>query len=471
MYDAQHMTGARRPSSRSLNAVFVGVLCTLLLACDIELAPARLAPTSEAPAPTVQVEVPPTPIPPTNTPTVPPTAVPQPTDTPAPPSPSATPSATTPAVLYVGNTEGDGVYLRRSPQLADRLKAWPDGTALLVIEADVEGEGGRWRRVRLPDGTEGYVPAQYTLSTVTPTATSPPATPTPLRRPDDLRQVLVLEVVDGDTVEVQFGGEVARLRLLGIDAPETVAPGQPVQCFGPEAALKVHELLSGQVLALEADPSQGERDADGRLLRFAWLTDGRLANHELLVQGYAHAVSTAPPHRYQADFLLAEQQARDQARGFWAPDTCAGDTTRPANQTTLGPITSPTSTLQISAVLTPVTPTQAPVVRIASATPAATQTATPTPQPTPLAITDQPGTVARGSPVSVAAQVMPGAPCLITVVYDSGPSRAAGLQPKVADAEGEVAWSWTVETAAPVGRWPVHILCGRQSGTTYLTVP
>jgi micrococcal nuclease len=137
----------------------------------------------------------------------------------------------------------------------------------------------------------------------------------------------VVRVVDGDTVDVSPGG---RIRLIGIDTPETVDPRKPVQCFGREASAKAHKLLDDKTIALEADPSQGERDRYGRLLRYIWLPDGRLFNLEMIAQGYAHEYTYATPYKYQTPFKQAERTAREQNRGLWAPTTCAGNTTQAA---------------------------------------------------------------------------------------------------------------------------------------------
>jgi uncharacterized protein YgiM (DUF1202 family) len=64
----------------------------------------------------------------------------------------------------VGNTDGDGVFLRRTPSLNDRLTAYVDGTELVAIGADVTAEGELWHHVRAPDGQTGYVPAKYTVA-------------------------------------------------------------------------------------------------------------------------------------------------------------------------------------------------------------------------------------------------------------------------------------------------------------------
>jgi len=68
-------------------------------------------------------------------------------------------------VVYVGNTDGEGVFIRKTPVMDDKIRAYADGTALTIIGDDVDGDGQHWKHVRTPDGLEGYVPAQYTTST------------------------------------------------------------------------------------------------------------------------------------------------------------------------------------------------------------------------------------------------------------------------------------------------------------------
>lgn len=144
------------------------------------------------------------------------------------------------------------------------------------------------------------------------------------QQPADLPGAQVARVVDGDTLDVNLGGERVRLRLIGINTPETVDPRRPVECFGREASQKAKELLSGQQVRLEADPSQDERDRYDRLLRYVWLPDGRLFNLEMVAQGYAFEYTYDTPYKYQAEFKRAQEQARAAQRGLWAPDTCGG---------------------------------------------------------------------------------------------------------------------------------------------------
>ena len=87
--------------------------------------------------------------------------------------PTATPTSTSTrppqpktfgAIYVVANTDGEGVYIRRSPDMDDRLKAWPDDTAMVEIAGTVEAGGRYWRNVRDPDGNEGFIPSEYLLS-------------------------------------------------------------------------------------------------------------------------------------------------------------------------------------------------------------------------------------------------------------------------------------------------------------------
>jgi len=68
----------------------------------------------------------------------------------------------------VAHTGGAGVYLRATPRMADRLRAWPDGTMLDIAGGDAVGDGRRWKRVRDPDGRLGWVPADFVVAIAVP---------------------------------------------------------------------------------------------------------------------------------------------------------------------------------------------------------------------------------------------------------------------------------------------------------------
>ena len=79
------------------------------------------------------------------------------------PKPTSTPEPTPTDTVWVGNTDGEGVFIRKTPVMADRVRAYPDGTALTIIGDDVDGDGQHWKHVKTPDGLEGYVPSMYTV--------------------------------------------------------------------------------------------------------------------------------------------------------------------------------------------------------------------------------------------------------------------------------------------------------------------
>jgi len=140
----------------------------------------------------------------------------------------------------------------------------------------------------------------------------------------------VSSVVDGDTLKVNINGTIEILRLIGMDTPETVDPRKPVQCFGKEASNKAKELLIGKKVRIEKDLTQGELDKYGRRLAYIYREDGLFYNKYMIEQGYAHEYTYNTPYKYQAEFKAAQKSAQENLRGLWSPDTCNGDTTSSA---------------------------------------------------------------------------------------------------------------------------------------------
>ncbi|HYF12248.1 MAG TPA: thermonuclease family protein [Actinomycetota bacterium] len=125
---------------------------------------------------------------------------------------------------------------------------------------------------------------------------------------------LVTRVVDGDTAHVELDGRDVTIRFIGIDTPESVAPGQPVECFGPEAADYTTDRLEGARVRVEFDVEREDRF--GRTLAYVWIGD-ELFNETLLRHGYA-LVTTFPPNvRYVDRFVTAQRDARERGRGLW----------------------------------------------------------------------------------------------------------------------------------------------------------
>jgi micrococcal nuclease len=135
----------------------------------------------------------------------------------------------------------------------------------------------------------------------------------------------VVHVVDGDTLDVDIDGRKTRIRVIGIDTPETVDPRKTVQCFGVEASNKAKQTLSNQFVTIESDPTQDDKDRYGRLLRYITLSDGTDYGFFMISNGYAHEYTYHISYEKQSDYRQAESDARDNNRGLWSPDTCSGN--------------------------------------------------------------------------------------------------------------------------------------------------
>ncbi len=141
-------------------------------------------------------------------------------------------------------------------------------------------------------------------------------------RPDmetyHLQSFTVVGVSDGDTLDVDCpDGRYAhtRVRLWGVDTPETVKPDTPVQHFGPQATQFTRDATLGQVVSLELDSRQ-TRDKYDRLLAYVFLPDGRMLNRRLVEEGYGYA-DPRFEHRAKDEFARLQRQAMRQRRGLW----------------------------------------------------------------------------------------------------------------------------------------------------------
>ena len=124
----------------------------------------------------------------------------------------------------------------------------------------------------------------------------------------------VVRVVDGDTIEVALDGGTDDVRYIGVDTPETVKPGEPVQCYGPEASAFNHRLVEGETVRLVFDHEL--RDVYGRLLAYVYVGD-RFVNAELVRDGYARTLEI-PPNTSRAGRLNAlENHAGEAGIGLW----------------------------------------------------------------------------------------------------------------------------------------------------------
>ncbi len=124
----------------------------------------------------------------------------------------------------------------------------------------------------------------------------------------------VSRVVDGDTIEVDLDGTEEDVRYIGIDTPETVKPDSPVECFGPQASERNHELVEGERVRLVFDRER--RDVYGRLLAYVYVGDD-FVNGELIEGGYARTLEIEPNTSRAEQLAGLQREASDAERGLW----------------------------------------------------------------------------------------------------------------------------------------------------------
>lgn len=157
--------------------------------------------------------------------------------------------------------------------------------------------------------------------------------------------VKVLKVIDGDTIQVNINGKKEVVRLLGIDAPESVDPQKPIQCFSKAATDKMKSLVLGKSVILTEDNSQGNRDKNNRLLRYVYLPNSSrtFVNGEMVKQGYAFSYREYPT-KYRNKFNTWETYAKDNNLGLWG--SCplnVSPTKKPVSRIKTAPVyTAPT---------------------------------------------------------------------------------------------------------------------------------
>lgn len=124
----------------------------------------------------------------------------------------------------------------------------------------------------------------------------------------------VARVVDGDTIEARIGGHLEDVRYIGVDTPETVKPGTPVQCFGPRASSFNHGLVERRRVRLVFGAER--RDVYGRLLAYVYL-GRRFVNAMLVRRGLARSLTIPPNNRFAPLFRGLERGAARTGRGLW----------------------------------------------------------------------------------------------------------------------------------------------------------
>jgi micrococcal nuclease len=134
--------------------------------------------------------------------------------------------------------------------------------------------------------------------------------------PNQTLRGTVTRVVDGDTVHVRLDGRDQTVRYIGIDTPESVKPGTPVQCFAQAASAYNKRLVAGRAVVLRTGAES--RDRYGRLLAYVYRRrDGLFVNAALVRAGFATILTIPPNVAHAGQFLALERAARRLGRGLW----------------------------------------------------------------------------------------------------------------------------------------------------------
>ena len=143
------------------------------------------------------------------------------------------------------------------------------------------------------------------------------------------QKTTVTRVIDGDVIQIIYGGVEKRVRLIGIDAPESRIDRKALKDanmsehdieaiveMGAKAKAYVNGLIKrGNFITIEFDIK--EMDRYGRLLCYVYLSNGKMLNEEIVKAGYANVKATPPNVKYEDRFLNAFKYAKESERGLW----------------------------------------------------------------------------------------------------------------------------------------------------------
>jgi len=135
---------------------------------------------------------------------------------------------------------------------------------------------------------------------------------------DSSRLYQVTYIDDGDTFRINADAYEVRVRMLGVNTPETVDTRKKVQCFGPEASAQTKLLLKKQKVRLMFSPDRELKDGYGRYLAYVYREDGLHVNKYLLENGFAREYTVGTPYDRQTEFKAVQADAKNAMKGLWA---------------------------------------------------------------------------------------------------------------------------------------------------------
>lgn len=143
----------------------------------------------------------------------------------------------------------------------------------------------------------------------------------PEKSVEPVEQGKVIRVVDGDTFHIDLNGKNEVVRVIGMNSPELKSPNPRIVCFAEAARMKAEDLIGDFTVQLEADPTQGDRDKYGRLLRHVFWNKANFAEY-MIKKGFAYEYTYDKPYKYQKEFRAAQKYAEDSKWGLWDNTEC-----------------------------------------------------------------------------------------------------------------------------------------------------
>ncbi len=250
--------------------------------------------------------------------------------------------------------------------VADLAVSSSDGEESYEVTQELVREGGKWRVVMREEQVASFAGAGGSSGASSASA-SAAASASASAEPEDAggdydQTVTVSRVVDGDTVEISPAvGGITDVRLIGIDTPETVDPGEEVEPYGPEASAFATEELTGRSVGLEFGAER--TDQYDRLLAYVYV-GGEMFNEVLVAEGYAQAYPYEPNTEYEGTFASAQEGAKAAGLGIWGltlAEQCLlanhgngiGEGSPGCEDSTASPTASPTASAGASASASP----------------------------------------------------------------------------------------------------------------------
>lgn len=134
-----------------------------------------------------------------------------------------------------------------------------------------------------------------------------------------------MKIVDGDTIILDINGVNTKVRLIGVDTPESVHNDASRNCvYGEVASEYTKGLLKGKSVTIEYDEER--TDKYDRTLAYIYLPDGTMLNELLVRNGYAVAKEYKPNVKYTNILIQAQKEAKENKLGMWNDSISVEDT-------------------------------------------------------------------------------------------------------------------------------------------------